>query len=244
MLIIPAIDIRAGKCVRLLQGDYNRETVYAEDPLAMAAQWTDQGAKFLHLVDLDGAREGTPRNQEVILAIAERASIPVQVGGGIRNQCTVNQYLSGGVCRVIMGTIAYSNPSLFKEICAKWPGRIAIDIAAKRGKVAVDGWTKETEVLAVDLARKGKELGASLIVYTDILRDGTHQGINFQATRNMARALKIPLIASGGVSTIKDIEALRPLEADGVIGVIVGRALYAGTLDLPEAIALANKKGF
>ena len=243
MLIIPAIDIRGGRCVRLFQGNYGKETVYGEDPAAMAEQWIVQGARFLHLVDLDGAREGVPGNKEIIQTIARKAPVPVQVGGGIRELATIEEYFSSGVSRVILGTAAYANPHFLREACKKWPGRLAVDIAAKGGKVAVAGWTKDTEILAVDLARRCEEMGAAVIIYTDIQRDGTQKGINLQDTREVARAVKIPLIASGGVSTPEDIEALLPLEGDGVIAVIVGRALYGGTLKLPEAIARTGRKG-
>jgi len=242
MLIIPAIDIRGGKCVRLFQGDYGKETVYGEDPMAMAERWMDQGAQFLHLVDLDGARQGIPRNKEVIQAIVERSFVPVQVGGGIRDLATVDDYLSLGVCRVILGTVAFTDPRFLQEACAKWPERVAVDIAAKEGKAAISGWIRETEVLAIDLARRCEELGASVIIYTDVLRDGTQKGLNLRAIREVARVLQIPVIASGGVSTIEDIKALQPLEQVGVSGVIVGRALYAGTLKLPQAITLAEGK--
>jgi len=243
MLIIPAVDIRGGKCVRLHQGDYRKETVYGEDPAAMAQRWIDQGAKFLHLVDLDGARDGFPRNKQVIQAIAKKASIPLEVGGGIRTLETIDAYLSGGIQRVILGTAAYRDPRLLVQACEKWPGRVAVDIAAKNGKAAIAGWTQETEVGAADLARQCEQMGASVIIYTDILRDGTQTGINLAATRALARALTIPVIASGGVSTIQDIIALKPLEKDGVTAAIVGRALYAGTLHLPEAIACAEGEG-
>lgn len=243
MLIIPAIDIRGGKCVRLFQGDYEKETVYGEDPTAMAQRWIDEGARFLHVVDLDGAREGVPKNMAMIRAIVERSSVPVQVGGGIREFATVEHYLSFGVRRVILGTAAYADPHFLREACARWPGRVAVGIDAKEGRVAISGWVRETEVLAVDLARRCQDLGASAIIYTDILRDGTQKGLNLQATREVARALKISLIASGGVSTIEDVDALRPLENEGVEGVIVGRALYAGTLNLSQAIDRAGRRG-
>jgi len=242
MLIIPAIDIRGGKCVRLFQGDYAKETIYGDDPAAMAERWIDQGAKFLHLVDLDGAREGVPLNKQTIQTIVDRSSVPVEVGGGIRDFIAVDDYLSRGVRRVILGTAAFSDPCFLEEACARWPGRVAVDIAAKKGKAVISGWVKETEVWAVELAKRCEELGASAIIYTDVLRDGAQKGVNLQATREVARALKIPLIASGGVATIEDIAALKPLEEEGVSGVIVGRALYAGTLKLSEAIVLAEEK--
>jgi len=242
MLIIPAIDIRGGKCVRLFQGDYGKETVYGEDPAAMAKRWINQGAKFLHLVDLDGAREGMPRNKGKIGDIIKMSSVPVQVGGGVRDLVTVDDYLSMGVHRVILGTAAFADPRFLREACNRWPGRVAVDIAAKEGKAAVSGWVQKTDIWAKDLARKCEEMGASVIIYTDVLRDGTQKGVNLQATREIARALKIPLIASGGISTIEDIQALFPFEKEGISGVIVGRALYAGTLKLPEAIALVEGK--
>jgi phosphoribosylformimino-5-aminoimidazole carboxamide ribotide isomerase len=242
MLIIPAIDIRGGKCVRLFQGDYAKETIYGDDPAAMAERWIDQGAKFLHLVDLDGAREGVPLNKQTIQTIVDRSSVPVEVGGGIRDFIAVDDYLSRGVRRVILGTAAFSDPCFLEEACGRWPGRVAVDIAAKKGKAVISGWVKETEVWAVELAKRCEELGASAIIYTDVLRDGAQKGVNLQATREVARALKIPLIASGGVATIEDIAALKPLEKEGVSGVIVGRALYAGTLKLSEAIVLAEEK--
>jgi len=241
MLVIPAIDIRAGKCVRLFQGDYGQETVYGEDPAAMAERWISQGAQFLHLVDLDGAREGAPRNRAAIEAVLKRVSVPVQVGGGIRDFAAIGDYLSSGVQRVILGTAAYEDPAFLRDACRQRPGRVAVDIAARKGKAAVAGWTRDTEIRAIDLARRCEEQGAAAIVYTDVQRDGAEQGINLEETRQVARAVKIPVIASGGVSTIRDIEALLPLEGDGVVAVIVGRALYAGTLQLPEAIARARR---
>ncbi len=243
MLIIPAIDIRGGKCVRLFQGDYGKETVYGEDPVAMADRWLGEGATFLHVVDLDGARQGTPQNRETIGAIVKKSSVPVQVGGGIRDLAAIETYLSLGVHRVILGTAAFMNPQFLREACLRWPGRVAVDIAAKAGRAVISGWVQETDVPAVDLARRCESLGASVIIYTDILRDGTQEGINLSATRQVARALKIPLIASGGIATVADIEALKPLEKDGVRAVIVGRALYTGAIRLPEAIARAGAEG-
>jgi len=242
MLIIPAIDIRGGKCVRLFQGDYGKETLYGEDPEEMARRWISEGAVFLHLVDLDGAREGAPRNREVIARILKSAPIPVQVGGGIRSLPDIEGYLSSGAGRVILGTAAYADPGFLAEACRRWPGQIAVDIAARGGKAAVSGWTRETAMSGLELARRCESLGASWVVYTDILRDGAQQGISLESTRLLARSLHIPVIASGGVSTLADIAALLPLEGDGVRAVIVGRALYAGTLDLREAILLTKKE--
>jgi phosphoribosylformimino-5-aminoimidazole carboxamide ribotide isomerase len=242
MLIIPAIDIRGGKCVRLFQGDYRKETVYGEDPGAMAEKWVSQGARFLHLIDLDGAREGVPRNRVTIQAIARKSPVPVEVGGGIRGLSTIEDYLSSGIDRVILGTAAYADPDFLKECCDRWPRRIAVDIAAKAGKATISGWTEATSISAADLARKCEKLGASVIIYTDIQRDGTQVGVNLRDTREVARSLKVPVIASGGVSTLEDIQALLPLEKDGVKGVIVGRALYAGTLNLSDAIRITEEK--
>jgi phosphoribosylformimino-5-aminoimidazole carboxamide ribotide isomerase len=242
MLIIPAIDLRGGKCVRLFQGVYGKETVYGEDPMAMAGRWIGEGARYLHVVDLDGAREGTPVNRQVILDIVKNSSIPVEVGGGIRSLEAMDDYLSHGVDRVILGTAAYAKPHFLNAACQTWPGRVAVDIAARNGRAAIWGWTEETEISALELAGRCQVSGAAAVVYTDVLRDGTRLGVNIPATCELARALSIPVIASGGVSTLADIEALLPLEKDGVVGVITGRALYEGTLNLAEAIAIAKAK--
>jgi len=242
MLIIPAIDIRGGKCVRLFQGDYGKETVYGDDPALMAKRWIQEGAEFLHLVDLDGARAGVPRNMGTIQQIATNSSVPIEVGGGIRDLSTIENYLSFGIQRVILGTAAYSDPLFLEEACHRWPGSIAVDIAAKKGKIAVSGWEKETDVPAIDFAKRCEKIGAAVIIYTDVLRDGTQKGINLQATREIAQALTIPVIASGGVSSLKDLEALCSLGKEGVIGAIVGKALYDGTLSLAEAIAYLKRK--
>jgi len=241
MLIIPAVDIKGGKCVRLFQGDYEQETVYGEDPLAMAKRWINEGAPFLHLVDLDGARAGFPANKGIIADILGQSPIPVQVGGGIRSLETIEEYLALGAKRVILGTAAIANSSFLEEACCRWPGQIAVDIAAKMGKVVISGWQKETDLSAIEFARQCQEKGAAVIIYTDILRDGTQKGINLVATRQIAASLQIPVIASGGISTLADLEALLPLEKEGVGGVIIGRALYAGTLKLPEALALIRR---
>ncbi len=242
MVIIPAIDIRGGKCVRLFQGDYEKETIYGDDPVAMAGRWIEKGARHLHLVDLDGARQGTPRNREIILQIIKASSVPVQVGGGIRKFSDIKEYLAAGAAQVILGTAAYLDPRFLQDACRLWPGKIAVDVAAKDGMAAISGWTQETGARAVDLAQKCEALGAARIIYTDILRDGAQKGINLENTRILAQSLKIPVIASGGISSLADVASLLPLEADGVWGVIVGRALYAGTLDLREAIFLGGEK--
>lgn len=240
MLIIPAVDIKSGKCVRLFQGDYDQETVYGEDPLAMAERWIKEGASFLHIVDLDGARDGFPVNKRIIAEILSHSPVPVQIGGGIRTLETIEEYLSLGAKRVILGTAAITNLLFLEQACRRWPDRIAVDIAAKMGKVVISGWQRETDLSAIELARKCQDKGAAIIIYTDILRDGTQKGINLTATRAVAAGLKIPVIASGGISTLADLEALLPLEKEGVCGVIIGRALYAGTLKLPEALALTK----
>ena len=209
--------------------------------MEIARRWIAQGAGFLHLVDLDGARDGVPRNRETIRRILKISSVPVQIGGGIRTLADIEDYLTSGASRVILGTAAYADPGFLAAACRRWPGQIAVDIAARGGKAAISGWTEETAMAAVELARKCESLGASWVIYTDILRDGAQQGINLESTRLVARALHIPVIASGGVSTIEDIVSLLPLEAEGVRGAIVGRALYAGTLDLREAISLAER---
>jgi phosphoribosylformimino-5-aminoimidazole carboxamide ribotide isomerase len=242
MLIIPAIDIRGGKCVRLFQGDYGKETVYAEDPMEIAKEWIGQGARFLHLVDLDGARKGVPQNREMILRILKISPVPVQIGGGIRNFADIENYLSSGGSRIILGTAAYADPDFFQEACRRWPGKIAVDIAAKGGNATISGWTQEAEIPALDLAKKCESLGASWVIYTDVLRDGAQKGINLETTRALAQSLRIPVIASGGVASIADIASLLPLEEEGVAAVIVGRALYAGTIDLREAISLGERK--
>lgn len=241
MLIIPAVDIKGGKCVRLFQGDYEQETIYGEDPLAMAERWISEGAPFLHLVDLDGAREGYPVNKKIIAQILRRSPVPVQIGGGIRTLETIEEYLTLGAKRIILGTVAITNLSFLEEACGKWPDQIAVDIAAKMGRVVISGWLKETDLSAMEIAQKCQEKGAAVVIYTDILRDGTQKGINLAATRAIAAGLKIPVIASGGISTLADLEALLPLEKDGVCGVIVGRALYTGSLKLPEALASVKK---
>ena len=240
MIIIPAVDIKDGRCVRLLQGRKDAETVFSDDPAAMAERWASEGAEIIHVIDLDGAFEKSPRNARAIEDILNRINIPIQVGGGIRDGKTIDGYLSAGVQRVIIGTEAIKRPELVKTACIRHPGQIAVAIDARDGKVAIDGWTQTTQVRALDLARQFEDSGVAAIIFTDIHRDGTHSGPNIDATRKIAEALSIPVIASGGVSDLSDIQRLIPLAAVGVVGIITGRALYDGTLDLKQAIAVAH----
>jgi phosphoribosylformimino-5-aminoimidazole carboxamide ribotide isomerase len=236
MDVLPAIDLLNGQCVRLYQGDYDQSEVFGEDPVAIAQQWADQGGQWLHLVDLDGAKTGEPVNLPVIARIVESLNIPVQVGGGLRNRDRVAQLLSLGVRRVILGTIAIENPALVGELCQEYPGQIVVGIDARNGKVATRGWLEVSEVSAIDLAQQMASAGAAAIIYTDIQRDGTLQGPNLEALREMAIASEIPIIASGGVSSMGDLLDLLGLEALGVSGVIIGKALYTGNINLREAV--------
>ena len=236
MIIIPAVDIQGGKCVRLLQGDFEKVTVYSDSPVEMALKWQEKGAERIHIVDLDGSRSGTPRNWQTIEAVAKAVRVPVQVGGGIRDMKTVEGYLNLGVARVILGTAALRDRSFVKAVCQKYPGRIILGLDARDGRAAVQGWTEATEASVLDIARGYEDAGVDAIVYTDIKRDGMETGVNVEATAALARSVRIPVIASGGVSGIADIERLLTVEKDGVIGVIVGKALYTGALSLEEAI--------
>ena len=240
MIVIPAIDLKDGKCVRLEQGLMDRDTVFNDNPGAQARAWQDQGAEFLHIVDLDGAFAGEPKNRAAIEAIVAAITIPSQLGGGIRDLATIEAYLSLGISRVIIGTAAQRNPDLVKEACLKFPGRIVVGIDAKNGMVAVQGWAEVTDVTAVDLAKKFEGFGVSAIIYTDISRDGMLQGPNLEATKALAEAISIPVIASGGVSSLKDIENLMAIEKSGVTGVITGKAVYTGAIKLAEAVALTR----
>jgi phosphoribosylformimino-5-aminoimidazole carboxamide ribotide isomerase len=241
MIVIPAIDLKEGRCVRLEQGLMERDTVFNDNPAAQALEWQRQGAELLHIVDLDGAFAGEPKNRAAIEAIVTAIDIPTQLGGGIRDLATVEAYLSLGLSRVILGTAAQRNPELVKEACTLFPGRIVVGIDAKNGMVAVQGWAEVTGVTAVDLARKFEGYGVAAIIYTDIARDGMLQGPNLEATKALAEAISIPVIASGGVSTLKDIENLMAIEQFGVTGVITGKAVYTGAIRLAEAIALTKR---
>lgn len=241
MLIIPAIDLKDGKCVRLRQGRMEDDTVFSDDPVGMAAHWVAQGARRLHLVDLNGAFEGKPVNGEIVRAIAERhPTLPIQIGGGIRTLDIIEAYVSAGVSWVIIGTKAVKEPQFVVDACRAFPGKVIVGIDAKDGWVATDGWAEVSSVQAVDLARQFKDAGVSAIVYTDIARDGMMQGVNVEATAKLARDAGLPVIASGGVTNLDDIQRLKTVTADGVIGAITGRAIYEGTLDLAAAQQLAD----
>ncbi len=236
MDVIPAIDLLEGQCVRLYQGDYAQSQVFDENPVNVARRWAAQGATRLHLVDLDGAKTGSPVNQPVIAEIIRAIDIPVQVGGGLRDRLRVSETLALGVERVILGTVAIEKPDLVGQLCSEFPGQIVVGIDARDGKVATRGWIETSTVDAIDLAQQMAVKGASAIIYTDIQRDGTLKGPNKNALRHMAEAIAIPVIASGGVSSIRDLLSLLSLEPLGVSGAIVGRALYTGAIDLREAI--------
>ncbi len=238
MIIIPAIDIKDGRCVRLAQGRMDAVTVYSEDPSSVALEWADSGAELIHVVDLDGAIEGSAKNLGVVKEIVEAARVPVQIGGGIRDLKTAEAYLSlDGIKRVIIGTAAYEDPGFLAELVKAYPGRIAVGIDAKDGFVAIKGWVRVTDELAMDLARRLEGVGVACIIYTDISRDGMLKGPNVEATSAIAAAVTIPVIASGGVSSIKDIESYRDTELEGII---IGKALYSGDIDLKDAIGTAS----
>lgn len=236
MDVIPAIDLLQGRCVRLYQGDYEQSQVFDENPVAVARQWAAQGATWLHVVDLDGAKVGYPVNQQAIESIVRSVDIPVQVGGGLRDRQSVADLLSMGVKRVILGTIAVEQPDLIEQLCQEFPGQIVVGIDARNGKVATRGWLETSEVEAVTLAQTMANLGVSAIIYTDIHRDGTLQGPNKPALRELATAISVPVIASGGISSVSDLMSLLGLEPIGVSGAIVGRALYTGAISLKESI--------
>jgi len=236
MEVIPAIDILEGRCVRLYQGDYDRSQIFDENPVAVARTWAEQGATRLHLVDLDGAKAGRPVNLDRIEAIVRSVSIPVQVGGGLRDRDSVAKLLALGVDRAILGTVAVENPDLVAQLCAEFPGKIAVGIDARNGKVATRGWRETSEVAATDLAQQMAQLGVAAIIYTDIHRDGTLQGPNKEALRQLAESIAVPVIASGGVSSITDLLSLSALEPLGVKSAIVGRALYTGDVVLKDAL--------
>uniref|UniRef100_A0A450YNT4 1-(5-phosphoribosyl)-5-[(5-phosphoribosylamino)methylideneamino] imidazole-4-carboxamide isomerase n=1 Tax=Candidatus Kentrum sp. TC TaxID=2126339 RepID=A0A450YNT4_9GAMM len=243
MLLIPAIDLKEGKCVRLRQGRMEDETIFSDDPLAVAARWVEAGAKRLHIVDLDGAFAGRPKNADAIRAIAKTyPDLPIQVGGGIRDEGTVDNYLDAGVRYVIIGSRAVSAPHFVSDLCVKFPGHIIVGLDARDGKLAVDGWSKLSRHDAVDMARHFERDGVEAIVYTDISRDGMMTGINVDAIVALARAIAIPVIAAGGIHTLDDIEALHQVADEGIVGAITGRAIYEGTLDFAEGRRMLERE--
>jgi len=244
VLIIPAIDLKDGRCVRLQQGRMESATVFAEDPVAMAQHWAAQGAKRLHVVDLNGAIAGRPKNEKVIrdMIKALGGALPIELGGGIRDLDTIESYIDAGVTYVVIGTAAVKNPGFLSDACYAFPGRIIAGLDAKDGKVAVEGWSKMTGHDVVDLAKKFEEYGVEALIYTDIGRDGMMSGVNIEATLKLAQSIKTPIIASGGLNSIKDVQAIcELLVPEGIIGTIAGRALYEGKLDLKKAQAAADQ---
>jgi phosphoribosylformimino-5-aminoimidazole carboxamide ribotide isomerase len=237
MILYPAIDLKDGVCVRLLRGQMNRATIFNTDPAQQAREFAEAGFEWLHVVDLNGAVEGRPVNAEAIAAVVGAADIPVQLGGGIRDLATVETWLGAGIARVILGTAALADPAMVETACARWPGRIALAIDAREGFVATEGWTRDSKVRALDLALKFDDSGIAAIIHTDINRDGAMAGVNVEATVDLAFALTTPVIASGGVSSIADLQELKQNEAAGIEGAICGRALYDGRIDPAEALS-------
>ncbi|MDP1537242.1 MAG: 1-(5-phosphoribosyl)-5-[(5-phosphoribosylamino)methylideneamino]imidazole-4-carboxamide isomerase [Burkholderiales bacterium] len=243
MLIIPAIDLKDGKCVRLKQGDMNDATIFSEDPGAMARQWLDQGARRLHVVDLNGAAAGKPKNEAAIKAIFKAVGndLPIQLGGGIRDLDTIEAYIDAGISYIVIGTAAVKTPGFLQEACTAFQGHIIVALDARDGKVAVDGWSKMTGHDVADLAKKFQDYGVEAVIYTDIGRDGMLTGVNIDATVALARQLSVPVIASGGITDLEDVRKLCAIEAEGIMGAITGRAVYQGTLDFGAAQRLADK---
>lgn len=240
MRIVPAVDIRGGRCVNLVQGDYGQETVFAEDPVAQAVRWYEEGGGLVHIVDLDGARDGHLCAGDALRAMTAKG-VPVEVGGGIRSMETIDAVMATGADRAILGTAAFRNPALVKEAAGKYPGQIAVGIDAKAGKVALSAWVDVTDADAIDFAKQMEAAGAARIIYTDILSDGMMKGPNLEATRALAENISIPVTASGGMSSLEDVRNVAGLEASGVDEVIIGRALYLGVFTLAEAIAAAQE---
>lgn len=240
MIVIPAIDIKGGRCVRLKQGRMADETVFSNNPEEMALKWFEQGAERLHLVDLDGAVHGRPVNREVIRDIVRAIPIPVELGGGVRDMLTLEAYFDLGLRYIILGTVVHKAPEFVRHACDRFPGRIILGIDAINDRVAVEGWTEETDMSPEELASRFEDAGVSAIIYTDIQRDGMRTGPNLEATRALAQAVRIPVIASGGISGLSDILEIMTISKDGVIGAITGRALYDGSLDLTEAIKITK----
>ena len=240
MIIFPAIDIRGGKCVRLFKGDFQQETVFSDSPADMARKWQAQGAEYLHLVDLDGALAGSSQNLAAIEEILKAVDIPTELGGGIRSMEQIDKLLAMGITRVILGSVAVKNPDLVREACAKYGERIVVGIDAKDGIVAVEGWGESGNIGVVELAQKMKDAGVKTIIYTDISRDGTLSGVNVEATVKLAQESGVKIVASGGVKSLEDIKVLKKQESVGIEGVIAGKSIYMGTLDLTAAIKIAK----
>lgn len=238
MIIYPAIDLKDGQCVRLYKGDMDKETIYNDDPGAQALQWARSGFNWVHVVDLNGAVDGKPANEEAVKSIVESVDIPVQLGGGIRSIKHIENWLQEGVSRVILGTVALRDPELVRRACDLFPGQIAVGIDARNGRVAVEGWVEDSDVLATDLAQKFEDAGVAAIIYTDIDRDGTGEGVNMISTISLAQSTSIPVIASGGVGGLEDLKLVRDAAQYGVQGVIVGRALYDNKFTPEEALAI------
>ncbi len=241
MLLIPAIDLKDGECVRLRQGIMEGATVFSGDIVAMAKRWVDQGARRLHMVDLNGAFEGKPVNREAVLQVRKAfPNLPIQIGGGIRDLATIKSYIDAGVSYCIIGTKAVHDPEFVAEACKAFPGKIMVGLDAKEGMVAINGWAEVTNHNVIELAKRFENDGVTAIIYTDIGRDGMMQGVNIEATQELAKALSIPIIASGGITNLDDITKLASIETDGVIGAITGRAIYEGTLDFKEGQTLSD----
>ncbi|MGD1935725.1 MAG: 1-(5-phosphoribosyl)-5-[(5-phosphoribosylamino)methylideneamino]imidazole-4-carboxamide isomerase [Candidatus Phaeomarinobacter sp.] len=241
MILFPAIDLKDGQCVRLVQGDMDRATVFSDTPAEQAKVFESQGFEWLHLVDLNGAFEGKPVNGAAVEDILKTVSLPAQLGGGIRSLAQIEAWLDKGIARVILGTAALRDPDLVKEACKKWPGKIAVGIDARDGFVAVEGWAEVSDIQALDLAKRFEDAGVAAIIYTDIARDGAMQGMNVEGTAHLANSVGIPVIASGGVTNLDDLTALKKVNAPGIIGVISGRAIYDGRLDPAKALALLKE---
>ncbi|NIP99442.1 MAG: 1-(5-phosphoribosyl)-5-[(5-phosphoribosylamino)methylideneamino]imidazole-4-carboxamide isomerase [Nitrospinaceae bacterium] len=240
MKIIPAVDIKEGRCVRLTQGKEDQETVYSDNPLAMAQHWDEQGARLIHVVDLDGAFRGQPKNASLIKDIIYSSTVDIQVGGGIRSMDAITSYVAAGAYRVVLGTIAHQDPTFVKEACQKFPGKIMIGIDAREGKVAVKGWTEVSNQKASDLAKAMEPLGVAGFIFTDISRDGMLEGPNLDSIRRFAQSTSLPVVASGGVSNIEDVSNLLNLQSEGIEGMIIGKALYDKRLDFKEALNRAK----
>lgn len=243
MIIYPAIDLKGGKCVRLYKGDMAQDTVYNDNPAAQAHEWARSDFSWLHVVDLDGAVSGSTENQAAVRAIINAVDVPVQLGGGIRTMAQIEGWLSEGISRVILGTIAVRDPELVKQACREFPGQIAVGIDARKGKVAVEGWVEESDMSPEDLARHFEDAGVSAIIFTDIDRDGTGEGVNLESTIALAQSTSIPIIASGGVGSLEDIRRIKEASAQGVTGVIVGKAFYSKAVDPQKALRIAAGDG-